>query len=1060
MSVARYTFLPWLRRGLGNRIQTAAGAGSSRATLTVSVSAKSDSGKQAVPPVTVRLVGPGDIVGMHAQQVIRTEPRGAVTDFEPNYLAAVDFYDEDFPWRYSPVPVDGEAHRLTPWLALVVLKDEEFMRVATSSRPLPGFVLTGKAKAGDLFPKPGQEWAWAHVHLNEGFGAAGSTTPDLGALRSALDGNPDIGYARLVCPRKLGANTKYTAFVVPAFEVGRKAGLGRKVADSDDGSVRSWAGGASEFPVYFEWTFLTGVGGDFESLVRALVPQDMDARVGIRDMDISHPGFGLPNAVNPPDNLVGLEGALLAPTTVRKGLTPGSDFVPQVAPVLNKPADGRAAGEPDPVVAPPIYGCWHARVERVTAPASGWVNELNLDPRHRAAAGLGARVIRKHQEEYMRLAWAGIGEVITINHRIRRAQLSVKASATAYARTVAALPAARATALIAPVFGKVLGSPLTLRALVSASRVPRAAFSPALRKQLRPRGLAARQLLPESERIGGIARVISGLSDGTFSAAPPRGPAGGATLEAVTAARAPSAVGVWLLRNWWWLAILALIVMIVLFLISAAAGVVALIVAGIVAGALYPFIRAARSAEALIRMLSPRGLTPEAIASMPAQPAFTYAPTVEPTLPPSSAPAPKPPLVAGDNVAAADMRNALIDFQKVLATRVEPSVPKSALDLTLVRAKALAAIEPHRAMAERFAPLMRVGDVDVRDYAKGRYGAGNAGQDLDLLREVMKYPDIKLPMYEPLDKLSDDYFVPNLKLIPNNTISLMKTNQEFIESYFVGLNHEFARELLWREYPTDQQGSYFRQFWDVKNFVDLDKRDAKTLAEDLKDIPPIHQWRPPQTLGSHNKRAAAGRAAQVILVIRGDLLKRYPNTFIYAQQAQWGSGARANRLVMSDEKGELFAAEKKDPRLRFPLYRAQVPPDIHFIGFDLTLDEVRGDPDLKETAAARAAIDPKKLGWFFILQEVVGEPRFGLDADPPVSPSASKWDNLSWAHLNLDGGEVIDVGKALKPGLTLTGSDEGVKWGTNAADMAYILYQKPVMVAIHGRTMLEKLKPV
>ena len=30
----------------------------------------------------------------------------------------------------------------------------------------------------------------------------------------------------------------------------------------------------------------------------------------------------------------------------------------------------------------------------------------------------------------------------------------------------------------------------------------------------------------------------------------------------------------------------------------------------------------------------------------------------------------------------------------------------------------------------------------------------------------------------------------------------------------VGLNHEFARELLWREFPTDQRGSYFRQFWD------------------------------------------------------------------------------------------------------------------------------------------------------------------------------------------------------------------------------------------------------
>ena len=79
----------------------------------------------------------------------------------------------------------------------------------------------------------------------------------------------------------------------------------------------------------------------------------------------------------------------------------------------------------------------------------------------------------------------------------------------------------------------------------------------------------------------------------------------------------------------------------------------------------------------------------------------------------------------------------------------------------------------------------------------------------------MNYPDIKDPTYLPLSDISKEYFVPNLGLIPNNTISLMKTNQEFIESYLVGLNHEFARELLWNEYPTDMQGSYFRQFWDV-----------------------------------------------------------------------------------------------------------------------------------------------------------------------------------------------------------------------------------------------------
>ena len=101
-------------------------------------------------------------------------------------------------------------------------------------------------------------------------------------------------------------------------------------------------------------------------------------------------------------------------------------------------------------------------------------------------------------------------------------------------------------------------------------------------------------------------------------------------------------------------------------------------------------------------------------------------------------------------------------------------------------------------------------------------------------------------------------------------------------------------------------------------------------------------------------------------------------------------------------------------------------------------------------------VDPLKLGWFFVLQEVVGEPRFGMDVDPPVEPGAHRWDNLSWANVNLAGGQAIELAKPLKPGLT--GNDDGVKWGSNAADMAYILYQKPVMVGIHGRHMLKDLK--
>ena len=72
----------------------------------------------------------------------------------------------------------------------------------------------------------------------------------------------------------------------------------------------------------------------------------------------------------------------------------------------------------------------------------------------------------------------------------------------------------------------------------------------------------------------------------------------------------------------------------------------------------------------------------------------------------------------------------------------------------------------------------------------------------------------------------------------------------------VGLNHEFARELLWREYPTDQRGSYFRQFWDVRSFLAGPRRSPEALRERLRDIPELHTWSKASELGDHDHREA------------------------------------------------------------------------------------------------------------------------------------------------------------------------------------------------------------
>ena len=102
----------------------------------------------------------------------------------------------------------------------------------------------------------------------------------------------------------------------------------------------------------------------------------------------------------------------------------------------------------------------------------------------------------------------------------------------------------------------------------------------------------------------------------------------------------------------------------------------------------------------------------------------------------------------------------------------------------------------------------------------------------------------------------------------------------------VGLNYEFGRKLLWREYPTDQRGSYFRQFWDVRQRRSTRGLSENALQEQLYDIPELHRWPLTSALGTHNNRAAAARAGeQAVLVIRGELLKKYPTAMIYAHRA-------------------------------------------------------------------------------------------------------------------------------------------------------------------------------
>jgi hypothetical protein len=100
----------------------------------------------------VELYGPGDIVGIDSKVVIKVEPENRITNFEPNYLPYIDFYEEDFPWRYTPAKALD--NRLRPWLTLVVLSEDEFQEGKNiQGKPLPYFTLIEWSEYSRYFSK-------------------------------------------------------------------------------------------------------------------------------------------------------------------------------------------------------------------------------------------------------------------------------------------------------------------------------------------------------------------------------------------------------------------------------------------------------------------------------------------------------------------------------------------------------------------------------------------------------------------------------------------------------------------------------------------------------------------------------------------------------------------------------------------------------------------------------------------------------------------------------------------------------------------------------------------
>jgi hypothetical protein len=923
---ANVAFVPWVRQGAAAALTTVDTLAATQ-DAPVKLSAALTINRAPEVKVDVRLLGPGDVVGIDPQQIVRTDPRPGSADFEPNYFPAIEFDRPDFPWLFTPAAADATA-RLRPWLALVVVRRQDGVHLRPPGEgPLPVLDIAAPARPADELPDLAESWCWAHAQASRANGIE---------IAAALSGRPELSLSRLICPRLLLPDTDYIACVVPAFETGCKAGLGLAVQDSDLGRLApAWtlapAPTAVSLPVYHHWSFRTGAGGDFEQLVRLLVPQPAPDGLGTRPMDISHPGFTLPRDFPAGASLpVGgaLQPIVTGSTEPAWPADTAAPFQAALAPIVN--AAGNEQVSPpgsDPLLAPPLYGRWHAaRPTARPGVTNHWFDLLNMDPRYRVVAAFGTQVVQEHQEALMASAWEQAGDLQRANQRLRQLQLGLFVGDSLHARHFSRMSedglmrvSAPAIARVRPGAGSNAAAP-TLFGQLAGSAVPVKAVSAAMRRIVRPRGPVSRRIAALAPVGGGTARFVTKLNVASASFIAPPVP------DVVT----------------------------------------------------FNVVRQRLTNPAAVR--SYQEVTGPFVATIPPRFMFRVMPEGQPLV------------VFGPriNIDTPEM-SAFRAAAREHLTRVDPGrlgiifgpPVRNAFDQ--IRLGLLAQIDPRRT---------------VTTFARVMVGGGAAppppppvppnSTALAPIEPVMTSPTFPQPMYEPLRDLSQDLLLPGLEQVPPNSVIGLQTNRRFVDAYMVGLNFEMARELLWRGYPTDQRGTCFDQFWDTRGAV-----------VPRRDVTPLHLW------GDRGLGDPAGGPPreQFVMLMRSDLLRRYPTAIVYATRAVDSGGTRMPSTLPSDES--------------YPAFRGTMEPDLFFFGFDLTVDQMTG----------QAADGTTTLGHYIVIQEQPTEPRFGLDVGTETGAAT---------HLRLAGGP--------PPDLPL----QGLSWGRNAAHMAGIVRQQPVRIAIHA----------
>lgn len=970
-------------------------AGSVRSSSVVAVPLSDSRGGTAESSTTVTIFGPGDVRGIDPAQIVRRNPAPGSLTVDESVLAHIEFDRPELPWAFSAAKAQND---LAPWLTLIVVEAASVeWEPATALLPILRVPLD--QLPGDL----SKRHLWAHAQTPQSRGGATLS------VRLSPEYAP-VNLSRVIAARVLTENTDYLAALVPATDVGVRAGLG-----TTGGTLGpAWTTGSDtpvRLPVYDSWTFRTGPDGDFKSLALRLSGIVAPYEVGRRFIDASEPGKPLDSL---PDGADGakqvLRCALYSPSpapTPEKATAEKATWPTAMVEALNRELDLPAAiegaemrtdGIPDlPIVGPRIYGSAHRGSPVVSG--GDWFAQLNLAPTNRIVGGLGTRVVQRDQEQLMQAAWAQLGEVEKANRAILLAQLAELAATRLHAR-IGKLQQGRLLQVVGPLATRVsLTAGTTLAAQVGASATPPAVLTGSFRRSTRPGGPMLRRADDDSRaRLGDLVGSDAGMRDFTRVYANPDGIGGitDASIARLDLASAASAIGIPADSLGSVLSTAGTVMKggIAVLLTDSSrwrAPDAGFDIGGVIAERWGEELLRAPSNPAAVRVRDQRvapliaGIAISPVASrLPVRDQLeATAVTLNNSLisrvgrvdgPGAIIRARGVALMRGNALGGAIARpsgggvrlnaplsgrigtdvpgvnlvdtsvltpvrtdtdtaaraNALTALANLATTPIAPLLDRArGLSVETLRSSMSVLVDPGGALSIAAVPrrdtltidtLSTVLDptVTVRAALKGRLRLSdtiaqrwNAGV---VMRPIMAAPRFDRPMYQALYDYDSEWLVPGLGLLPaDDFVTVLSTNPDFMEAFLIGLSDEMGRELLWRSYPTDRRGTYFRRFWDA---------DADELPT------PIHLF-PSTDLGKHVSFGGdGGSAPRAVVVVKSELVRRYPDLIIQVAKNQ---GTIAEPWFEKTDAPQIVAKQ---------LFSALLQPDLALVGVDLSIEQI------------------------------------------------------------------------------------------------------------------------